>query len=111
MLVKRFFSATEAALFLALPPQQQFAAFLRLWTRKEAWLKATGMGISELLHKVEVTFREGDAARFVALPDWARAFGAWQLLHLEPASGYLGALAVPEAVHNILLWYWRPEFP
>jgi 4'-phosphopantetheinyl transferase len=45
-LVERFFSPRENALFRTLPDDQKNAAFFKLWTRKEAWLKATGEGIS-----------------------------------------------------------------
>jgi 4'-phosphopantetheinyl transferase len=55
------------------------AAFARIWTRREAWLKALGVGLDEKLAGLPV-----DLARF-ALHD------------LVPAPGHLGALAVEQA--------------
>ena len=43
---ERYFSAGEVASLQALPPQHQPRLFLRLWTLKEAYLKATGTGVA-----------------------------------------------------------------
>lgn len=47
-LLERFFSATEQQSVLGLPISQQVTAFYQLWTRKEASLKALGLGLSGL---------------------------------------------------------------
>ena len=44
-IAERFFSARETAALKALPLDQKPVGFFNLWTRKEAWLKATGEGI------------------------------------------------------------------
>ena len=100
-----FCSPREYEDFLALPPADKDAAFFRLWTRKEAWLKATGKGIGESLDKVEVTLREGEAARFVRLPEVAGTpASGWTLQELTPAAGFIAALALPgEAAETIVL--------
>ncbi len=51
-LAKRFFSAAEHAWLESLPQGKRGAGFLRLWTGKEAVLKATGTGISAGLDRV-----------------------------------------------------------
>ena len=56
-LVQRFFTEREYAQLLAQPPEQQELAFFRGWTRKEAYLKATGEGIGGL-ETVEVSLLE-----------------------------------------------------
>lgn len=91
-LVARFFSPRENAAFQALRAQEQTAAFFNLWTRKEAWLKATGEGIGQLLAQVEVSFVPGEPVRLLSLPDGVRAVAGWRLEHLEPAPGFVGAL-------------------
>jgi 4'-phosphopantetheinyl transferase len=105
-LVARFFSSRERDSFEQLPEHQQTAAFFNLWTRKEAWLKATGEGISESLRLVEVSFVPGDEARFVALPEWAAALGQWRLWALEPAVGFVGAAALP-VDSRLRCWSWN----
>src|SRR6185436_9683097 len=59
------------------------STFYRLWTRKEAYVKATGAGLSVQLAEIAVGI--GDHAAFVRLPVDNPA--AWSLIHLEPAPG------------------------
>jgi 4'-phosphopantetheinyl transferase len=93
-IVERFFSAREAEAFRNVPAAEQDAAFFSLWTRKEAWLKATGDGISESLSKFEVTFLPADEPRVLAIAGDTAAGAAWSLCALNPASGFVGALAL-----------------
>ncbi|KUO13814.1 4'-phosphopantetheinyl transferase family protein [Streptomyces sp. DSM 15324] len=48
-------SARESAALYALPPDARGAAFLRIWTRKEAVLKALGVGLRAPLRQLEVS--------------------------------------------------------
>jgi 4'-phosphopantetheinyl transferase len=94
-LVARFFSANERAVFQGLPPEEKTAAFYNLWTRKEAWLKATGEGIGHLLDQVEVSFIPGKPAQFIRLPQTSPdAAGQWNLHDLSLPSGYAGAVTI-----------------
>jgi 4'-phosphopantetheinyl transferase len=95
LLVDRFFSPREHALFHALPAEKQPLAFFNLWTRKEAWLKATGEGISERLREVEVSFLPGEPARFMALPGDAGEVERWHLHSFTVIPGYAAAAAAP----------------
>ncbi len=94
-LVARFFSARETALFQSLPAAQKNNAFFNLWTRKEAWLKATGEGIAHSLNRVEVTFLPNEASRLIALPEGSGPSEAWILRELLPGRGFVGAVALP----------------
>jgi 4'-phosphopantetheinyl transferase len=80
-LVSRFFSSRETAAFRRLAQDQQPVAFFNLWTRKEAWLKAT------------VTFLPGEPARLLRLPDDSETSANWSLLDLAPATGFAAAIA------------------
>jgi 4'-phosphopantetheinyl transferase len=95
VLVKRFFSPGEIAAFQTVPAREKFPAFFRLWTRKEAFLKATGEGIAHLLDQVEVSFLPDEPARLLNLPQQLGRAGDWQLHDLAPAAGFAAALAVP----------------
>ncbi len=90
-LVSRFFSSAENEVFEKLPLEQKPSAFFNLWTRKEAWLKATGLGISQHLNRVEVSFLPGAPARFVSLP--VEFQGDWSLFQLSSPPGFTAALA------------------
>ncbi|MSU58568.1 MAG: 4'-phosphopantetheinyl transferase superfamily protein [Pedosphaera sp.] len=93
-IAKRFFARREVAALADLPAAAQDEGFFNLWTRKEAWLKATGDGITASLAKVEFTFRPGERARVVAIDGDAGAAAGWSLFTLQPAAGFVGALAI-----------------
>jgi len=106
-LVSRFFSQRESSLFRKLSEAQKPAAFFNLWTRKEAWLKATGEGIAQSLHLVEVSFLPGDQARLLHLPEGLGGQKAWSLHELVPALGFAGALAVGAETPVVRCWSSR----
>jgi len=94
LLVTRFFSSREQAAFLALPEGEKPGAFFHLWTRKEAWLKATGAGLAGGLDQVEVTFLPGEPARFLSLPGVGHHPAGWSLHDLAAPAGFAAAVAV-----------------
>lgn len=106
-LVTRFFSPRESAAFHALSTAQQPEAFFHLWTRKEAWLKATGLGISQYLAQLEVTFLPGAGARLVTLPESMGADEPWSLRELRPAKGFAAALCVQADIGEVNCWRWE----
>jgi len=93
--VRHVASAREAAEFSTLGCEAQSAAFLTLWTRKEALLKAIGEGIGQSLDRVEVTFLPGVPARVVSLPTYLAAGCEWSLVDLMISPSHVGALALP----------------
>jgi 4'-phosphopantetheinyl transferase len=101
-IARRFFSTVEVAAFNALPKAEQVAAFFRCWTRKEAYIKAIGRGLSEPLDAFDVTLAPGDMAALL------RAAGAdvsrWAMFDLDPGEDYAGALLVETPVSRIRLW-------
>jgi len=105
-LVDRFFSPRENALFQTLPAAQQTEAFFNLWTRKEAWLKATGEGISRYLGQVEVTFSPGETAQLVSLPGCIAPQGQWSLCDLRPTKEFAAAIAVEGQIGMLHRWDW-----
>jgi len=108
-LVSRFFSPREHALFKDLPESQKAVAFFNLWTRKEAWLKATGEGIAHSLHLVEVSFLPGEPARLLTLPESRGSHPSWALLDLQPAPGFVAALAIAAQAPKLRCWRWTGD--
>ena len=107
--VARFFSEREHASFKRLPESQKPTAFFTLWTRKEAWLKATGEGIAQSLNRVEVSFLPGEPARLLAVPDSLSQGSTWDLVNLSPAPGFAAALAIAASAPEVQCWWWRPH--
>ena len=101
---ERFFSPRErrALRALAHAPQLVEAGFFAAWTRKEAYLKATGHGITRGLHHFDVALAPGEPARLLAdrLDDQATA--RWAMFALDPAPGYSAALVVASPVGDVL---------
>jgi 4'-phosphopantetheinyl transferase len=93
-LARRFYATAEADALGALHEPLRAEAFVRLWTCKEAVLKALGEGIAFGLDRVAFALDgDGVPTRLAALADEAGHPDAWQIALLEPAPGFLGALA------------------
>lgn len=104
-LAQRFFSALEAEAFSALPVRVRPFAFASAWTRKEAYLKATGEGISlRALRETEVTFAPGEPARLLSTPNGRADAARWALVPLYPGQGTVGALCTEEPVRSLALF-------
>jgi 4'-phosphopantetheinyl transferase len=98
-LVARFFTAREKRQFEQLAEPEREPAFFRLWTRKEAALKAIGRGVQSL-DQCEVTFLPGDEERVLRIEDDGDAAGKWFLKNWNPEPGYLAAVAVELALEG-----------
>jgi medium-chain acyl-[acyl-carrier-protein] hydrolase len=90
---ERFFSPAEVAALRTLAEDQRQDAFFACWTRKEAYMKATGKGLSLGLDCFEVSVIPGQAALLSTRHDPSAA-NRWSLCDLVPGPGYAGALAV-----------------
>jgi 4'-phosphopantetheinyl transferase len=85
---ERFFSPAEVAALRALPEPEQCEAFFRCWTRKEAFIKACGMGVSLPLDSFDVTL-----GRRAAL---LRGAEGWFLRAVDAPEGYAAALVLKD---------------
>jgi 4'-phosphopantetheinyl transferase len=108
-IARRMFSARENAIFHALPEQQKDEAFANCWTRKEAFIKAIGEGLSHPLDVFDVTLTPGEAARILQIRGNSKEAARWFLLELHPAVGYRGALAVRDLQPRVSFWQWTPR--
>lgn len=101
-IARRFFSPREVAAFNALPNTEQVAAFFRCWTRKEAYIKAIGRGLSQPLDGFDVTLapEETPALLRVDEDDASR----WTLSDIDVGSDYAAALVVEGQISKIQCW-------
>lgn len=86
-LARRYFSAREVSDLQTLPPEARVEAFFNCWTRKEAYLKATGMGLQTPLDSFSVSLLPGEPAQFLAGVE-----ARWHLAAFHPAEGYAAAV-------------------
>lgn len=93
-LAERYFDAIELRALAALPESERQIAFLRLWSCKEAVLKALGRGIGFGLNRlVFVLDVQGRSPRLSSIAADAGHVREWNVVELAPASDYCGALA------------------
>ncbi|MCX7592244.1 MAG: 4'-phosphopantetheinyl transferase superfamily protein [Fischerella sp.] len=97
-LAKRFFSPREYAVVRSLPPPQQQKVFFRYWTCKEAYLKATGVGLIQL-EQVEISLTPEEPAKLTTDEQWS-------LIELLPADNYVGAVAVEGFGLDLKCWQY-----
>jgi 4'-phosphopantetheinyl transferase len=88
------FSATEYSVYAALDPAIRPVAFMNCWTRKEAFIKAVGKGLSYPLRSFDVSLAPGEDARLLRLDAGPGTPADWTLASFEPCAGYVGAMAV-----------------
>jgi 4'-phosphopantetheinyl transferase len=92
-IAERFFAPQETSELMALPEQDRPQAFFNCWTRKEAYIKAVGDGLSVPLDSFRVTLRPGAAAEMLCLGGSIEAAKNWTMHDFAPAPGFVGAIA------------------
>jgi 4'-phosphopantetheinyl transferase len=92
-IARRFFHPEECRKLLALSEAIRTPAFFHCWTRKEAYIKALGEGLSAPLDRFEVTLAPGEAPALVHI-DGRPAAAEWSLFGLDVGPDYAGAVAV-----------------
>lgn len=106
-IANRFFSQRESRDLLALPLDQRPQAFFNCWTRKEAFIKAKGSGLSFPLDKFEVSLHPEEPAKLLATHWNDQERAKWSLFNLEPGEGFAGAVAVNGLVTDVRFWQWE----
>jgi 4'-phosphopantetheinyl transferase len=98
-IAQHYFSTQESNILRNLPPDTQDEQFLIYWTRKEAYLKARGEGLTGLETMQSELYSS-------SVPT------GWFIQQLRPAPGYVAALAIQERTGDtpirIEYWQWVP---
>ena len=93
-IAERFFSPREQSSLRALPAAQRAEGFFNGWTRKEAYIKATGDGLAIPLDSFDVTLAPGEAPRLLAVRAADALASRWSLYDLSPGPDFAAALVV-----------------
>jgi 4'-phosphopantetheinyl transferase len=93
-LAGRFFAPAEIATLDRVPAAVRERAFFQCWTRKEAYIKAHGLGMTLPLDRFAVSLGPGEAARLVNADHDPAQLRRWTLRDVSPAGDYAAALAV-----------------
>jgi 4'-phosphopantetheinyl transferase len=110
-IARRFFSPAEQKQLAALPAEKRADAFFRCWTRKEAYIKATGNGLSLPLSQFDVALEPGESNALLATrPDGSEA-GRWLLREVPGGPGYIAALCVRGHDWKLNDWCRAPHSP
>jgi 4'-phosphopantetheinyl transferase len=97
-------SPREQAIFASLPDAGRIRFFFDMWTRKEAYVKALGVGLGRPFTTIEVI--TDDSGRITMHDPAEMVAGAWTLRSLDPAPGYVAALAVVGEGWRLRCWRW-----
>ncbi len=103
---ERFFSPREVRTLRGLPKDRQAEAFFNCWTRKEAYVKARGEGLSLPLDQFDVSLAPGEPAQLLCTNVGPQETWRWSLRELIPRPGYIGALAVEGRHWQLRCWEW-----
>lgn len=103
LVARRFFTPQEVAAQRAAPDGNQL--FLRHWTRKEAVIKAVGRGLSMPLNTFDISAI--DTGQIVRI-DEPGGEQRWHVQDLNPAEGYLAALASAGPIEHVRWRDWTP---
>ncbi len=97
-LAKNFFSPCEYTAFCSLPSDRKKEAFFRAWTFKEAYLKATGEGLSGLkqieAQQIKILLSPGESSTFLNIQSRSQVIDNWTVYKLIPSIGYAATLVV-----------------
>jgi len=117
-IAERFFSPNEVAMLRALPLNMRTQGFFNCWTRKEAYIKARGEGLSLPLDRFDVSLTPGEPAALLRIReskpevedetagDGELEASRWVLRELPLGSSYAAAIAVQGSGWQLKCWQW-----
>ena len=109
-IAEKFFSPLENSVLRALPEHLQATAFFTCWTRKEAYIKAVGKGLSIPLNQFDVSLAPGEPAALLNVEGNPEEALKWSLIELFPSSDMVAAVAVAGDCWKLHCWEWTGEF-
>lgn len=89
-----YFSPDEVAALEAQPPDRRGERFLELWTLKEAYVKARGLGLALPLQRFSFRLEDGRAPAISFAPELPDTAESWQFAQFRPTSSHVLAVAI-----------------
>jgi 4'-phosphopantetheinyl transferase len=102
------FTPEERSFISGHAPERQERAFFQCWTRKEAYIKAVGKGLSIPLNTFDTCIAAGQPGRQLPRTAEAPDVTSWFLADLDLPAGYTGAVAVGDGFHRLMYYSWKP---
>lgn len=107
VIAKQYFSKAEVDELQSLPLEQRETAFFACWSRKEAYIKAHGLGLSLPLESFDVSLTPNEPATLRATRPDEKEATRWTLMSFEVNSDYGSAIAVEGHGVELRLWDWN----
>jgi 4'-phosphopantetheinyl transferase len=105
-IAERAFSPEEYAALGGLPKALRPAGFFNCWTRKEAYIKAVGLGLSYPLAQFSVSLAPGEPARLRSVEIDSTHVETWTMIALAPRAEFVGAVVVGDRPVRVVCERW-----
>ncbi len=104
MLAARYFSPLEAETLASLEGNELKRQFFRIWTAKEAYIKAIGQGLQIPLDQFDVAVGSEQQPNLLAPPHAPGEQDRWSLHSFDCGDDYLGTLAIEKPASSPRFW-------
>ncbi len=105
--IESFFQPQEQSYLRSLPVEERLLEFYKLWVRKEALIKAWGVGLAYGLEHAPALDGRGEQRIIVSIQGKGAEKTEWYLIGFETCGGYVSALCVEGARPIPLYWIWE----
>jgi 4'-phosphopantetheinyl transferase len=106
-IVHDLFAPVEKMSWNDLDPAEHSAAFFSAWTRKEAYVKAIGLGLLKPLDSFAVSIGPASAPELLWCAENFNSRKQWSIIDIKPAPGYFGALAIESIEKEVQTYHFQ----
>lgn len=103
-IAENFFSSEEVAALKSVSADLRPVTFFNCWTRKEAYIKALGKGLSYSLQNFSVSLTPQEEAALLKVQGQDCEVARWKMYALEPGTGYVAAVIAEDPPFSLTAW-------